>query len=107
MNPEADILAIARDLALPAKDVRTAGIYFLFKDSELIYIGQSGGCQVRINQHLMQTLIDFDAYTILPVQGSRAYRGQVERALIEYFQPTYNLCTEEERSRRNGLRLAA
>lgn len=68
----------------------TAGVYFLFLGDELVYIGQSNNCEVRINQHADKGLKVFDRYAMIRLHGNRADRQQVEWQLIHIFKPKYN-----------------
>ncbi len=91
MNDE--ILSLITELKQPKNSIGTAGIYFLFRESVLVYIGQSGWCESRINGHLRRGVMDYDSHHIMPWPGSRADRGRLEKELIVAFRPEYNLAS--------------
>lgn len=68
---------------------RTNGVYRLFSNNEVVYVGMSADIGKRIKHHWLNKNIMFDdfLYTKLPVQKTRA----VERSLIRKFKPKYNI----------------
>lgn len=65
-----------------------SGLYFLFKDGELTYVGQSKDCRKRIEQHRGNGR-PFDFATIMPIEPER--RSLVEAAIIHKFAPSGNV----------------
>jgi hypothetical protein len=78
-----------QDLRNTKQTITTYCIYFLFKEDQVIYIGQSrnGGFD-RIGQHLNYTDKDFDAYTIMPCHESEI--NELEAEYILRLNPPYN-----------------
>lgn len=63
------------------------GVYFLFKDGELVYIGQSCNIYSRLAVHLADK--NFDQFSFIEVRNS-AERIKKEKYLIQKFKPRYN-----------------
>ena len=66
-------------------DEKICCIYFLIKNSEIVYIGQSTNGISRIQQH---TDKDFDSYFIL--ETSKEHLNDLESHYIVKFNPVYN-----------------
>lgn len=64
-----------------------AGVYFLFKDGDLTYVGRSNDCYGRISSH-RQKGRDFDLATVMPL--AMEFIPSVEAALIDAFTPPQN-----------------
>ncbi len=71
------------------------GLYFLFKENELIYIGSSINAPGRARIHLYpnkdrkdQRAIDFDSFSFLPWPA--ANMREIEIKYIQHFQPHLN-----------------
>lgn len=73
--------------AKPYKNI--AGIYFLFNEDEIVYIGQSVAVHTRIHKHVIEGIKVFDSFTIveMPDYNQRLLR---EKQLIETFKPKHN-----------------
>lgn len=66
------------------------GIYFLYKDDELVYIGQSKNIGLRIyDGHVRGKAKDFDSYKFVEISDDYNI-NKIERLLIEKYLPTYN-----------------
>lgn len=63
-----------------------SGIYFLIKDGNVIYIGQSINVEKRLLKHRDK---DFDTFRIIKCHESRLL--EYERRLIKLFKPVFNL----------------
>lgn len=87
--------------ALTSDIVAGAGVYFLWKDSELLYVGSSNRTVMdRISQqaryrdfghsnlNYWRPRVPFNRYTILPCEPNDA--RDIEAALIKRFEPPYN-----------------
>jgi len=68
------------------KAERTRGIYYLFKNGEIVYVGQSVFCEKRIIAHFYNK--DFDEYEIKKVEKKCLDKVEI-KAIIKY-QPKYN-----------------
>ena len=64
------------------------GIYFLYKNEQLVYIGQSTDILLRIRNHFKEK--DFDNYSYFECEISKL--NQVERLFIEKYTPLLNKC---------------
>lgn len=64
------------------------GIYFLIKDFEIVYIGQSVNIMIRISQHAQEQIKEFDSFSIIecPVK----YLASLEAHFIYKFRPRLN-----------------
>lgn len=64
-----------------------SGVYFLFKEKKLVYIGESACVLSRISQHIDAKL--FDSFKVVSVEGEQQ-RKEYERRMIKQFAPIYN-----------------
>lgn len=74
-------------LAKPVK--KTCGIYFLVHEQEIVYVGQSINCHIRIGSHLNDELKVFDSYFVVECPESRL--DEMEAKYIVKFRPRFNL----------------
>lgn len=65
-----------------------SGIYFLYKDGDLMYVGQATNITRRILQHIENAVIPFDRvlYELVPVENL----NQVESVFIKTLKPICN-----------------
>lgn len=71
-----------------SRNENNKGIYFLYDaDDELIYIGQSSDIRQRLSQHNNKAWL---YYKIIIINGYKE-RLDMEKRLIRYFKPEYNL----------------
>ena len=64
------------------------GVYFLFQDDKLQYIGESEDCERREQRHRQR--IPRNNWCMIPVDGDRQDRRALEGELIAKFQPPWN-----------------
>lgn len=69
--------------------LRGSGIYFLMRDDECVYIGQSVNVLKRLAQHIDEGEKHFDDIVVWPVPRDRL--RDVERVLIRTLAPQYNV----------------
>ena len=67
--------------------VVTKGVYFLFDDKQLVYIGESNNIYMRIGQHIKDGTKKFDSFEIYPCND----RKKLEGFLIRVLSPKYNV----------------
>lgn len=67
----------------------TAGLYFLYKQGELVYIGKSNNIFYRVGMHIHENAKDFDSFEYQIVEDENE-RSNLEGYLIEVFKPKYN-----------------
>jgi len=74
------------------QDLRKAGLYFLYKDHELVYIGVSKNVYVRILEHSFENKKEFDSVKTLIATDSinHTMTELIEVFLIHNLKPTYN-----------------
>lgn len=72
----------------PAELSKISGIYILFFEGQIVYIGHSGNVKVRVATHIEEGTKRFDRVTIVPM--SRELRFKQEREWISLFRPLYN-----------------
>lgn len=65
----------------------TPGVYFLFNDNDLVYVGESEDIHRRVGQHRKNK--EYDSYSFI-VQTDPHLRLRLEKAYIEKFNPKYN-----------------
>lgn len=63
------------------------GIYFLFKDEELVYIGQSTNINKRVHDHIIDK--KFNTYTY--IQFPKFKLDEMEKKFIRIYSPKYNI----------------
>lgn len=72
-------------------DVVKKGVYALFREDELVYIGQSTNFYSRIGSHI-ESDKNFDSFELFEMSGcSQNDLDVVERNLIERYAPEYNV----------------
>lgn len=75
---------------IPACWYKGSGVYFLWENEELVYIGQSENCVNRIIQHKNST--DKKGFTHASVFHMQIDTSKhLERILIKHFKPKYNV----------------
>ena len=62
------------------------GVYFLIKESDIVYVGQSVNVFSRLQQHMSEK--DFDKFTYLPLP--KLYFDKVESFYIHMLRPKLN-----------------
>ena len=67
--------------------VVTEGVYFLFDNKQLVYIGESDNIYRRIGQHIYDGTKKFDSFEIFPCND----RKKLEGFLIRTLKPKYNV----------------
>jgi hypothetical protein len=67
------------------KNIKTRGIYYLYKNNKVVYIGQSNFCEKRIFQHIKK---DFDEYEI--IENKSEDLNEIEALEILNNKPIYN-----------------
>lgn len=65
------------------------GIYYLFKDGEIVYIGVSKNIRKRIKDHVRNET-DFDGVCPVYIGGNMIDVKRAERFLIRKLKPKYN-----------------
>lgn len=67
------------------------GIYFLFDNGELCYIGKSVDMNSRLNTHIKSPQKDFGETYAIPIEiKDPSDLDYYEKTLIRYFRPRYN-----------------
>ena len=81
-------LAGSKELRLDSFEMNS-GIYFLYNNDELVYIGQAFNISKRIMEHLLESRKSFNKvrYNLVP----RESLNDVETTLIKALKPKYNL----------------
>lgn len=83
-------LSLENILSLAKPFPRHAVVYFLFKEGELVYVGQSTNVHLRIGSHASGAYRkDFDAFSIVDVPEG-IDPTELELLYIEHFTPIYN-----------------
>lgn len=68
---------------------RVGGIYLLYKDDVVVYIGQSANVASRLKTHRKEALKEFHTARVYPLDDLQS-RVILEGILILYFRPPYN-----------------
>ena len=68
-----------------------AGIYYLFRESKCVYIGESECIYTRISQHIQEGVKNFTHFKILPCSDNEEGRKKLEKSVIKKYSPLYNL----------------
>ena len=67
----------------------TGGLYFLYDNDDLVYIGKSANIFYRIGTHIQEGVKDFNNWEYQIVEDE-IERSNLEGYLIEIFKPKYN-----------------
>tara|TARA_R110000868_G_scaffold164874_1_gene397826 strand:- start:19 stop:621 length:603 start_codon:yes stop_codon:yes gene_type:complete len=84
-NPPKAIWNVPHLQQIPKYSYQT-GVYFLCKDDEVVYVGQSINPAVRISTHSQNTEKNFDRVYLMPVPESEL--DDVEGSFIHHLQPS-------------------
>ncbi len=67
-----------------------SGVYFLFDKNELVYVGQSWNCLLRVAEHTKKDSAKyFTKWNFIEIENENK-RKQVERQYRREFTPKYN-----------------
>lgn len=66
------------------------GIYFLYRNDEIVYIGKSKDISRRIHEHLVRKEKEFDSYKFFKVGGT-VNLDEIETHFIRKYRPIYNV----------------
>ena len=67
-----------------------AGIYFLYHDNELVYIGRGWNCLLRVAEHTRKESIKaFTHWSFIPIENPDEIIS-IERQLINKYAPKFN-----------------
>jgi excinuclease UvrABC nuclease subunit len=69
-----------------------SGVYFLFDKDELVYIGSSWNCFLRVAEHTRkepEQRVNFTSWNFKPIIGKENYEIE-EKKLIRKYQPRWN-----------------
>lgn len=75
-------------LAISQSAEKIIGVYFLIKNKEIVYVGQSRDIMSRLAAHLGDDSKIFDSYAILPTTFTML--SVLESKYIKKFQPIHN-----------------
>jgi hypothetical protein len=87
LNPE-DIKNSILDKALPVNQVKRQGVYFLVKNDEIDYVGQTVNLYSRLGTH--EKLKRYHRVAFLPIP-EKSSLNDVENYYIRTFQPRLNI----------------
>lgn len=65
------------------------GVYFLFDQGEVVYVGRSDSIPTRLAQHVSIGAIEFDSWSCVPATGFEQER--MEQLYIAVLTPKYNI----------------
>lgn len=86
-------------------DFFVRGIYFLYKNGEIVYVGMSEtNVMTRITRHFDDADKDFDHFSIQahPKMSRRQLLGK-EKALIRRYNPKYNIVHNQDKNNINYI----
>lgn len=67
-----------------------SGVYFLFDDNELVYVGQGWNCLLRVAEHTRKDSgKKFTDWNFIEIENEQE-RKQLERELRDTLKPKYN-----------------
>ena len=67
-----------------------SGVYFLFDDKELVYIGKGWNCLLRVAEHTRKDSDKiFTSWNYVHIKDEKEY-AVLERELIKTYKPKYN-----------------
>ena len=79
-------------------DLKIPGVYFLFKDNDLVYVGQSTHVPTRIASHVREGRLEFDKVSFIRVPPERLL--EIEAYYIDLLWPEENQTGERAEIRR-------
>ena len=79
------------------------GIYFLYKNSQLVYIGKTKNLYQRLNDHLKNDNKIFDTYKFIEITNNETNIVEIETFFIQKFQPLYNKLKKKKTKRNSKL----
>jgi excinuclease UvrABC nuclease subunit len=66
------------------------GVYFLFNDDELVYIGKGWNCLLRVAEHTRkESTKTFTSWEYIQINEKEKY-DELEKKLIKQYRPRYN-----------------
>jgi hypothetical protein len=74
---------------LSMTEIKRCGIYFLYREKALLYIGKSLNYRARVSEHARTK--DFDEAYILPLNVDNKRLLKIESMLIDFFCPPLNI----------------
>ena len=67
-----------------------SGVYLLYQNDDVVYVGQGWNCLLRVAEHTRkESVIEFTSWRYIPIEGDQRRRAE-EKKLIEKYQPRYN-----------------
>lgn len=75
-----------RELSVPVDSFNYSGIYFLLRNSNVVYVGQSKNVSARIHYHTIEK--DFDSFYAVPC--AKQDLDDLEAYYIVLFSPEFN-----------------
>lgn len=86
--PDLDVIKFL-NIQVPEKTFENV-VYFLFKNTSLIYIGSTNQIFSRLNAHIQAGRV-FDSYCFIPFEDNSCIDFRdVEKAYINYLKPAEN-----------------
>lgn len=82
--------SLSRDIISIDLYFNKSGIYFLFKETKLVYIGESYCIYSRIAQHLKENVKEFNHFKIYKLIENQQLRKRTEKSLIKKYKPLLN-----------------
>jgi len=77
--------------AFPVSDFfGISGIYFLFRDNEVVYVGESICIFSRLSQHFKSTEKEFTSFKYEKFEGNATERKKKEAKYIKKYRPILN-----------------
>lgn len=77
-----------------------SGVYFLYRDSVVVYVGQAVDVRRRLGDHIGEGVKVFDAVSMIECPPHRLLT--VERHYIKQLLPEYNVCSYSKGLRYTG-----
>lgn len=78
----------AEHIASSAGSIHRAGVYFLLRGEQIVYVGRSDNIFTRIGTHVRNSRIDFDKVHTVAATGLEQER--LEQLYIAAFKPEFN-----------------
>lgn len=85
---------------LPKHDIPSKGVYFLFYNEKLIYIGQSKHILLRFDQHLLTK--KFTSFSYIKCTTNHE-ASTLEREFINKYNPPLNIALKAARNVENSI----
>ena len=101
VEEELNLTFTSSGITVDDKRLRKIGVYHLYKDGEIVYIGMSVNLMIRLGKHYRDKEIDFDRIDFYEINGvDKKGLRSIEGRMIKRFNPIYNIQNNPQKKAR-------